>query len=126
MEQSTLHCLSENWPCLKLMNEEIKVFLGILIVSGYNPLGSRKGFWSTGNDLRNVTVSEAMRRDRFETIMKCLHFKDNDTLDTADKYSKLKPLLDHLQGKFVQHFVPSQSISHDEAMIENFGQHSCE
>ena len=57
--------------------------------------------------------------------MKCLHFKDNDDLDKNDKYSKLRPFLDHIQEKFMQNFVPSQKISHDEAMIEYFGRHSC-
>ena len=57
--------------------------------------------------------------------MKCLHFKDNDTLDKNDKYSKIRPLLDYLQDKFLEHFVPSQKISHDEVMIEYFGRHDC-
>ena len=72
------------------------MFLGILVVLGYNPLGSKKNYWSTGDDLRNKAIYEAMRRDRFEVIMKCLHFKDNDTLYKNDKYSKIRPLLDYL------------------------------
>ena len=101
------------------------MFLGILIVSGYNPLGSKRDYWSTEDDLRNKVIYEAMTRDRFEVIMKCLQFKDNDTLDKNDKYSKIRPLLDYLQGKFLEHFVPSQKISLDEAMIEYFGRHGC-
>ena len=58
-----------------------------------------------------------MRRDRFEVIIKCLHFKDNNKQDKNDKYSKIRPFLDHLEEKFIQHFIPSQKISHDEAMI---------
>ena len=42
MEQSTLYCLKNNWPNLNVSKEQIKVFLGILIVSGLNPLGSKK------------------------------------------------------------------------------------
>ena len=57
--------------------------------------------------------------------MKCLHFKDNDTLDKNDKYSKIRPLLDYLQGKFLEHFVSSQKVPHNEAMIEYFGRHGC-
>ena len=121
VDQSILYCLSKNWPNLNVTKKEIKVFLGILIVSGYNPLGSKRDYWSTGDDLRNKAIYDAMRRDRFEVIMKCLHFKDNDTLNKNDKYSKIRPLLDYLQGKFLEHFFPSQKISHDEAMIEYFG-----
>ena len=121
VNQRTQYCLSKNWPNLKVTKEQIKVFLGILIVLGYNPLGSKRNYWSTGDDLRNKAIYEAMRRDRFEVIMKCLHFKDNDTLDKNDKYSKIRPLLDYLQGQFLKNFVPSQKISHDEVMIEYFG-----
>ena len=42
VEQSTMYCLSNNWLNLNVTKEEIKVFLGILIVSGYNPLGSEE------------------------------------------------------------------------------------
>ena len=125
VDQSTQYCLSKNWPNLNVTKKEIKVFLGILIVSGCNPLGSKRDYWSTGDDLRNKIIYEAMRRDRFEVIMKCLHFKDNDTLDKNDKYSKIRPPLDYLQEKFLEHFVPSQKISHDEVMIEYFGRHDC-
>ena len=125
VDQSTQYCLSKNWPNLIVTKEEIKVFLGILIVSGYDTLGSKRDYWSTGDDLRNKAIYEAIRRDRFEVIMKCLHFKDNDTLDKNDKYSKIRPLLDYLQGKFLEHFLPSQKISHDEAMIEYFERHGC-
>ena len=93
VEQSTLYCLKNNWPNLNVSKEEIKVFLGILIVLGYNPLGSKRYYWSTGNDLRNHAIYEAVRRDRFELIIKCLHFKDNDDLDKNDKYCKLRPFL---------------------------------
>ena len=101
------------------------MFLGILIVLGYNPLGSKRDYWSTGNDLRNHATFGAIRRDRFELIMKRLHFKDNDDLDKNDKYFKLRSFLYHIQEKFMQNFVPSQKISHDEAMIGYFGRHSC-
>ena len=125
VEQSTLYCLSKNWPNLNVTKEEIKVFLGILIVSGCNPQGSKRDFWSIGDDLRNNAIYEAMRRNRFEVIMKFLHFKDNNKLNKNDKFSKIRPLLDHLEEKFIQHFIPSQKISHDEAMIQYFGRHSC-
>ena len=124
VEQTTLYCLSKNWSNLNVTKEKIKVFLDILIVSGDNPLGSKRDYWSTEDDLRNNAVDEAMRRSRFEVIMKCLHFKNNK-LDKNDKYSKIRPPLDHLEEKFIQHFILSQKISHDDAMIQYFGRHSC-
>ena len=46
-------------------------------------------------------------------------------MDKNDKYSKIRPLLDHLEEKFIQHVVPSQKISNDEAMMQCIGQYSC-
>ena len=57
--------------------------------------------------------------------MRILHFKDSLQIDLDDKYSKLRPLISSLPKKFMLHFVPSQHISHDEAMVEYFGKHSC-
>ena len=46
------------------------------------------------------------RRDRFDDIMKYLHFHLNYNLDKDDKYCKLRPLLAHPQQKFMSHFSP--------------------
>ena len=50
VDQSTQYCLSKNRPNLNVTKEEIKEFSGILIVSGYNPLGSKRDYWFTGDD----------------------------------------------------------------------------
>ena len=56
--------------------------------------------------------------------MKCLHFNAS-TLDTADKYTKLQSLVQHVQTKFMLHFVPTKNISHNEAMVEYFSKYGC-
>ena len=58
--------------------------------------------------------------------MKYIHFYPNYNLDKDDKYCKLRPLVAHLQQKFISHFAPSSYISHHEAMVEYFGKHSYE
>ena len=94
------------------------------MVSGYVPLQSKAYFWNSEDDLRNNSVYMAMRRNRFDHILTMLHFKDNFQINLDDKYSKLRPFISSLQKKFMLHFVPSQHISHDEAMVEYFGKHS--
>ncbi|MPC48711.1 PiggyBac transposable element-derived protein 2 [Portunus trituberculatus] len=63
VQQSQLYCVYKNWPDINVTKEEIKVFFGILIVSGYNPMPSKASFWSSSPDLRNEAVCNAMRRD---------------------------------------------------------------
>lgn len=125
IRESTEYGLSKNWPNINLTKNELKVFFAILIVTGYNPLPSKALHWSRNESFRNEAIYKAMRRDRFDTIMKCLHFHPNTELDKGDKYSKIRPLIKHLQKKFMEHFIPSENISHDEAMIAYFGKHSC-
>ena len=125
MTEMTKYCLTKNYSPINVSLNEMKVFFAILIVSGYNVLPRRHMYWSHTEDVYNEAISNAMRRDRFDKIMQSLHFNANVIIDKQDKYAKLRPLLQHLQKKFMLHYVPSQSISHVEAMIEYFGNHSC-
>ena len=78
------------------------------------PLRNRDGFWYAGQDLRNVAVYEALRREKFEQIMN-YYLKNTNDLDATDKYSKLRPLINYLQKKFLEKFIPCQKIYHDKS-----------
>ena len=106
---------------LSVTKEEILSFLAILVVSGYCPLPSRRMFWQEEEDCRNVLVSEAMRRNRFEEILRYLHFANQEEFNKMDRYWKLRPLIRLLQKRFIQHFVPTRFLSHDESIIKYFG-----
>ena len=120
-----LNFLNSNWKDIQVSQQETRVFLAILIISGYNPLPSKAHYWATEKNFRNNAIYNAIRRDRFDDIMKYLHFHPNHNLYKDDKYCKLRPLVAHLQQKFISHFVPSSYISHDEVMVEYFWKHSC-
>ena len=122
--EMTKYSMKRNWPDVQVQSSELKVFIAVLILSGYNPLPRTHMYWSKSADVFNEAVSNAMRRDRFDIIKKCLHFNTSD-INTSDKYTKLWPLIHHLQKKFMLHFVPTNTISHDEAMVEYFGKHGC-
>ncbi|CAI9715525.1 Hypothetical predicted protein [Octopus vulgaris] len=79
-------------------------------------------YWPHTSDTSNEAVSNANGRDRFDAIMRCLHFHD---INESDKFAKLQPLISHLQKIFMEHFVPAPNISHDETMVEYFGKYSC-
>ena len=106
---------------MEVRQQEMRMFLAILIINAYNPLPSKAHYWETGEDFRYNAIRNAMRRDRFDDIMKYLHFQRNYNLDKDDKYCELRPLVAYLQQKFISHFVLLSYISHDEAMVEYFG-----
>lgn len=111
---------SEN-PTIK--SEEMKCFIGILILSSYNILPSKRHYWEKAEDVRNEMVCKAMRRSRFFTIMKHFHCADNNQLDRSDKFTKLRPLLKLIQENCLNHFVPVRDLNYDESMIKYFGKH---
>lgn len=115
----------KNEPDPAVTKAELKVFIAVLILSGYNRLPGKRFYWDSGTDMRNEMVHAAIRRDRFIQIMKFLHFADNNAMDSRDKLWKLRPLIKKLQNKFVKHFVPVPRLSYDESMIAYYGPHGC-
>lgn len=125
VEESNRYALFINCPDPKITHEEIKCFLGILIVSGYDKKPSKKSYWDTGEDLRNTAVYNSMRRDRFIQIMRFMHCADNSNLEPTDKMTKLRPFINKIKKNFLEYYVPDQEIAYDESMIEYFGRHGC-
>lgn len=56
---------------------EIRVFLAILLISGYDKKPRRDMYWSTHADMQNIAISKTMPRQRFRDILKNIHFADN-------------------------------------------------
>lgn len=83
--------------------------------------------WSTEPDLRNEMVYNAMRRNRYDNILRGLHFEDRLCTPTVviDKMWKLRPVIEMVKANMVKHFHPERSLSYDESMIVYFGKHGC-
>ena len=124
-EQIELYCAFKGKPGPHVTFEELKVFLGILILSGYACLSRRRMYCEESPDVGNNLVAIAMRLNRFEKIMEVLHFQDNTRLNPDDRFCKLRGVSNYLEEQFMNHFVPTQNLSHDEALVEYFGRHSC-
>ncbi len=101
---------------LAISTEDIRVFMAILILSGYNKVIDFKLCWSNSEDTENKMIKQAMSRDRFLMIKRCFHMGHCTEVE-GDRYKKMRVLIKHLQGKFAELFVPVQALSHDEAMI---------
>lgn len=119
------YALYKNVPDPNITKSELKCFIGILIISGYNTVPSFKLYWDTGVDTRNELIHGAMRRNRLKKIISLMHFEDMKNFSTTDKLWKLRPLLDQLNKKFMENFVPIQHLNYDESMIAYYGRHGC-
>lgn len=108
-----------------ITKDELRIFLGIMIVTGYNTVPCKQSYWSRDSDLYNEMISLAMSRDRFLHIERCIHFAPKTAFDSNDKMWKLRPLTDKLKQNFMKNFHPEENLSYDESMIKYFGRHSC-
>ena len=103
----------------------MKIFMAILILSGYNVLPRKQLYWSVDKDVHNPFVANAMSRNQFNEILSCLHFT-SQTESQTDKFFKLRPLIEHLSQKFLKYFHPKgPECDVDEAMIAYYGKHGC-
>ena len=123
--QTIAYAGSKGYHTFTVSEIEIRAALGILLCSGYNHQPSRRSYWDIKNDLGCLMITECMSRNRFEEILKFLHFADNNNLDLTDKYTKIRPLINQLKETFKMFFIPEQNLSYDESMIEYYGRHSC-
>ncbi|XP_037112215.1 piggyBac transposable element-derived protein 3-like [Syngnathus acus] len=104
---------------------ELKRVVGILLLSGYHQLPSRRHYWNTDEDLHCALVAGAMSRNRFEEIIRYIHCADNTRQNSSDRMTKLRPMMDILNARFGEAYPMDCNLDLDEAMIEYFGRHGC-
>lgn len=124
VSQTNLYSSQKNRHDFFVSKADIKLFVGILLLTGYNKLPSERNYWSLDEDLGVPVVSNAMSRNRFQDIKRNIHLANNDNLNQIDKMAKLRPLISLLNQKFQQWGVFHEHLSIDEAMVKFFGRHS--
>ena len=77
------------------------------------------------DDVHNNMVANAMRRNRFIQIQKYIHMADNTKINEMDRVWKLRPLMNKLKEKCLNHFQPVKNLSFDESMVKYYGRHGC-
>ena len=143
VNESILECIGHFWTddCLKFICEQsrvyahqkslqsdimtadnLRVFFGILVLSGYNKLPHRRLYRSSKEDVQNLLVINLMRRDTFDQIMRCLHFTDNMKVNT-DQFFKVRPIFEHINKVMMHNRFQGEFISVDEVMMPYYGRH---
>lgn len=124
VEESMRYASSKNASDFVVTKDEIKCFLGILLVSGYNPHPGKRFYCDSRPDMNNQPISQSIR-NRFFQIVKYIHCADNNNIDVTDKVYKLRPLMNLLKGKFLKHFIPEENLNYDESMVKYYGHYGC-
>ncbi|KAK6173776.1 hypothetical protein SNE40_017176 [Patella caerulea] len=81
---------------------DFKLCIGVILLSGYNPVPRKRMYWENSDDVRNDIVASAFPYKRFEELIKHIHLADITKLDHSDKMAKLRPLIDRLNANFLK------------------------
>ena len=102
---------------------EVKCAVGILILSGYHRLPSRRNYWEQKPDMLTKIASDNIRRNRFEKIIQFLHVADSRNLPEDTKIGCVLECLDGLQKNFKTNCIWDREFDIDQCMVEYFGRY---
>ena len=83
------------------------------MLSEYMSFPSWPMMWDYHSEPYLPSVSNAMRRNRFEILKAYAHFSDNTKLTKDDKFTKIRPLLTMLNERFLQYAILDERLCVD-------------
>lgn len=89
---------------------EMKNFFSLILFMGLAKLPKLADYWSTDEIIGQNFPRSVMSRNRFELLLKMIHFSQDDI-------HTIQHLLDMLNDNFKRNFIPSQDICVDESMV---------
>ncbi|EFN69996.1 PiggyBac transposable element-derived protein 4, partial [Camponotus floridanus] len=99
--------------------DEFEFFLSLSILMGHVRKGDLKDYWSTDPLLHTPIFRQTMTRDRYLQLLRNLHFQNNedDSEIVNHPLQKIKPVIDHLQSKFLAVLIPGKNLCIDENLL---------
>ncbi|XP_068089438.1 piggyBac transposable element-derived protein 4-like [Hyperolius riggenbachi] len=116
--------LAAHWT--PVTTQDLKMFLGLIFNMARCPKPEQQMYW-TKNPIHCIPIYSAkISRCRFQMLLTCLHFSNNDDDVGTDnpahnRLFKLRPFIDHLNKVFAEAYVPEQKIAIDESLIPYHG-----
>lgn len=97
--------------------EEMYIFFALLMLMTRNRHLTIEEHWSTDPLLASTIFGKTMSRDRYEIILRMLHFSNPDTQIPGDRLYKIKILIDHTRKLFKKTLIPYENLCIDESII---------
>ncbi|XP_003740690.1 piggyBac transposable element-derived protein 4-like [Galendromus occidentalis] len=98
-------------------SDEIEKFFGIVLYMGLVPYPSIPDYWSTNDLYGNRIVATTMSRNRFQLLLRFVHFSNNQKENASGRSSKFIRVLEALQDKFCLAYTPGDMLVVDETMV---------
>lgn len=102
--------------------EELKAFMGFMILMGIVNLPSLYDYWRKDRVYRYSPVASRISRSRFLDLSRYLHFADNSSIPPPgtpgyNKLGKIEPIINRLVERFKIMYNHHRDVAVDEAMI---------
>ncbi|KRZ51634.1 PiggyBac transposable element-derived protein 2 [Trichinella nativa] len=117
LSQKQRGALSQWKKAFTVSPQEIRQFIGLILLSGYNCQPEAKHYWSTQPDIGAQGAISCMSHNRFMKIKKYLHLAHNQKLVKGDKMSKVTPLYKLLNSSLVKHGMFHEKLSVDSTIL---------
>ncbi|EFA79700.1 hypothetical protein PPL_07391 [Heterostelium album PN500] len=101
----------------KCTYEILIAFIGVLLCMGICKMPSFSSYWR-GNGEGFTPVRNLMSRNQFTSIYSTIHFANNNQKDPNDIFYKIRPLIRHLESKFMFYWKPTTILSIGEDLID--------
>jgi len=108
-------CRLDKWiPTNKF---EIKKLFGLLISMGLVKLSEINLYWSKDPTFAQSFSPSVMPRNRFELLLRMLHFVNNENANFEDRLYKIRPIIDKLKENYAKYYDPPEMVCIDESII---------
>lgn len=108
-------------PFAHLTSNELKVFLGLVILQGVVKKPEMEQYWSKNPIIMTPFFLQAMSFRRFKQIKQFLHFSNNAEYNPQThpnpKLNKIWPILEKLNSLFQKSLTPDRDVTIDESLL---------
>lgn len=121
------HARLRKWEDVSV--EEMSAFLGLWLSMGIVKKPTIPSYWQNSNKLWLYNIpsfSKVMTRDRFQSILQCLHANNNTTAvprghQNHDPAHKIRRVLDLVNKSFKDKYAAARDLTVDESMVGHKG-----
>lgn len=97
--------------------DEMWTFFGLMFLTGIVHKGQLQDYWSTDEMIATPYFPKHLSRNRYQILLRFLHFADNDAPSDTDKLWKIRHVYDYFLEKFRSNITPKEHLSLDEGML---------
>ncbi|XP_047367595.1 piggyBac transposable element-derived protein 4-like [Vespa velutina] len=96
---------------------EMKRFFGLILWMELVKLSAIHQYWSNDPYYMQMFPKKVMSRNRFELLLRMLHFLENQNSNGSNRLFKIQPIIDTMETNYQKYYNPSEDICSDESLV---------